>query len=148
MGCGLQARSEGGTWSTVSPVLLWSRLPSPRFPHCQHPFLFLFLSIPQSYFCTGEKRGGCMASARATPGRDRKSICPFYCPTALTCGKVGTLLSGAAACVEHTWNLDQGGPETLAHSPVKWCHGALIKILACLFPPRCAPTVSPSSKTL
>lgn len=82
----------------VSPELSWSRLPSPRFPHCQHPFLFLFLSIPQSYFCTGEKWGGCMTSARATPGRDRKSIGPFYCPTALTCGKVGTLPSGAATC--------------------------------------------------
>lgn len=57
LGCGLQARSEGHTWSTVSPVLLWSRLPSSCCPHCQHPFLFLFLRIPQSYLCTGEKPG-------------------------------------------------------------------------------------------
>lgn len=73
---------------------------------------------------------------------------PFYSPTVLTYGKVGTLPSGAAACVEHTWNLDQGRLGTLAHSAVKWCHGALIKMLSCLCPPRCAPTISPSSKIL
>lgn len=148
VGCRLQTRSEGGTWSTVSPVLSWSWLPSPCFPHCQHPFLFLFLSIPQSYFCTGEKWGGMYDISQGHTWPGQKVYRSFLLSHSPDLWQGGNPSQWGSDLWEHTWNLDQGGPETLAHSPVKWCHGALIKILACLFPLRCAPTVSPSSKTL
>lgn len=116
VGCGLQARSEGCTWSTVSPVLLWSWPPSSHCPHCQHP---LFVSEdPSKLPLHGGETGGCMASARTTPGQDRKLICLFYSLTALTYGKVGTLPSGTYLEFGSGWTRDSC---SFTCQVVPWC---------------------------